>query len=119
MRYAIVNTKTNVVENVIEYDDAPPSPLPGFAEHYIAVAGENASPQDEYKNGGFVSSIQETPLSPSELAKLEAEVLERKAQMPRHVRYFILQDTNHPAYKKARELEDTIVALFAGKGIRS
>lgn len=56
-RYAIVNTTTNKVENVVEYDSAPPTPPPGFSANYIVVASNNASPGDTYSNGTFVSAI--------------------------------------------------------------
>src|ERR1043166_8654742 len=35
--YAVVNTATRAVENLVEYDAPPSKPPPGFGEKYIAV----------------------------------------------------------------------------------
>lgn len=41
-RYAII--KNNTVENVIEYENAPAHPIPGFSSDYIAVPDDTSSP---------------------------------------------------------------------------
>lgn len=55
MRYAIINTETNTVENIIEYEDAPETPIPGFEENYMAVPDELSSPGWLYQNGEFTN----------------------------------------------------------------
>jgi hypothetical protein len=42
-RYAIVNTATNKVDNIVEYDAAPSDPPPGFDANYIAIADDKSS----------------------------------------------------------------------------
>ncbi|WP_316227749.1 hypothetical protein [Bradyrhizobium sp. SZCCHNR3015] len=42
-RFAIIDTVTNSVLTVIEYDEPPSNPPPGFSEGVIAVQNEDAS----------------------------------------------------------------------------
>lgn len=55
--YAII--KDGKVENIIEYDDQPITPPPGFDDGYIAVQADKVSPGWLYENGEFVDT---TPL---------------------------------------------------------
>lgn len=43
-RFAILDTNTGLVENVIEYPEAPSSPPPGFENHYVAIQSDTAGP---------------------------------------------------------------------------
>lgn len=82
MNYAIV--KNGIVVNVVEYNEQPITPPPGFEEGHIAVQADRANIGWIYVNGQFTDpnpSISEaaTPLSltdmiladPTELAKLK------------------------------------------------
>lgn len=65
MRYAIINTNTNIVENVVEYDNIPINPPPGFENNYIAIDSDIANPGWEYKNNQFIDPTP--PLSYSHI----------------------------------------------------
>ncbi|MGJ4953049.1 hypothetical protein [Bradyrhizobium sp. HKCCYLS20291] len=43
-RYAIIDTSTGTVINVVEYDSDPGNPPPGFPDGIIAVQSDQASP---------------------------------------------------------------------------
>lgn len=51
-KYAVVNNKTNIVDNVIVANDDF-KPREGF--FLVNVDGINVSPKDEYKDGEFIS----------------------------------------------------------------
>jgi hypothetical protein len=83
MNYAIV--KNGIVVNVVEYNEQPITPPPGFEEGHIAVQADRANIGWIYANGQFTdpnppTSEAATPLSltdmilanPTELAKLKA-----------------------------------------------
>lgn len=82
MKYAIV--KDGVVVNLIEYDEQPTTPPPGFEDGYAAVQADSVSIGWTYANGQFTNpnpptSEAFTQLSladaildnPTELAKLK------------------------------------------------
>lgn len=52
-RYAIVNTTTGLVENVVEYAQAPGTPPPDFAANYVAVQSDQASIGWTYSGGAL------------------------------------------------------------------
>ena len=52
-RYAIV--KNGVVQNVIEYEEQPTSPPPGFEDGYEAIQADAVSPGWLYENGQFTN----------------------------------------------------------------
>jgi len=52
-KYAIINGQD--VINLIEYENAPGNPVPGFDEHIVAVETETASPGWTYANGTFTA----------------------------------------------------------------
>lgn len=84
-KYAIV--KDGIVVNVIEYEQQPSTPPPGFDKGHQAIQADNVSPNWHYANGQFTDpnpSTQTaveipTPVSltdmilanPTELAKLK------------------------------------------------
>jgi hypothetical protein len=84
MKYAIL--KDNVVVNVIEYDEQPTTPPPGFEDGHKAVQADYVSIGWHYVDGQFTDpnppeivelpkpiSLAEMILSnPEELAKLKA-----------------------------------------------
>jgi len=83
MNYAIV--KNEVVVNLIEYNEQPATPPPGFEDGHIAVQADNANIGWNYANGQFTdpnpsTSEASAPLSladrilanPTELAKLKS-----------------------------------------------
>jgi hypothetical protein len=84
MKYAIL--KDNVVVNVIEYDEQPTTPPPGFEDGHTAVQADYVSIGWHYVDGQFTDpnppeivelpkpiSLAEMILSnPEELAKLKA-----------------------------------------------
>ena len=82
-KYAIV--KDGVVVNVIEYEEQPSTPPPGFDEGHVAIQADHVSPNWHYANGQFTDPnppvVVEMPApksltdmileSPTELAKLK------------------------------------------------
>ena len=50
-RYAIV--KDGFVENVIDYEEQPTTPPPGFEDGYVAIQSDVAGPGWTYANGVF------------------------------------------------------------------
>jgi hypothetical protein len=83
-RYAIIENEQ--VINVIEYEDAPSNPPPGFPDGVIAVQSDVANPGDQYVDGQFVSPspLSKPAIDVSELRRiayvLEADPLFFKAQ---------------------------------------
>ena len=85
-KYAIV--KDGVVVNVIEYEEQPSAPPPGFEAGHVAIQADAVSPGWHYANGQFTNpnppeqttvefiapkSLTDMILeSPTELAKLKA-----------------------------------------------
>lgn len=83
MKYAIV--KNGVVVNIIEYEEQPTTPPPGFADGHTAIQADRVSPGWTYANGEFTDPnppvIVDLPApksltdmileSPTELAKLK------------------------------------------------
>jgi hypothetical protein len=82
MKYAIV--KGGAVVNIIEYDEQPVTPPPGFDEGHIAVQADSASIGWTYANGQLtdpnppvlqtfpsVSLADAILADPTELAKLK------------------------------------------------
>jgi hypothetical protein len=53
MRYAIIDG-TDVI-NIIDYDEQPSNPPPGFESHIIAVQSDSASPMWTYVDGVFIA----------------------------------------------------------------
>ena len=84
-KYAIV--KDGVVVNVIEYEEQPSAPPPGFETGHVAIQADRVSPGWIYANGQFTdpnpptqTTVEiPTPMSltdriladPTELAKLK------------------------------------------------
>jgi hypothetical protein len=83
MKYAIV--KDGVVVNVIEYEEQPTTPPPGFDDGHVAIQAERVNPGWVYANGEFTDpnppeiidmpepkSLTDMILAdPAELAKLK------------------------------------------------
>lgn len=82
MRYAIV--KDGTVVNIIEYEEQPSTPPPGFENGHIAVQADNVSIGWSYANNQFTNSNPQEPThsnfvsltdmilsNPAELAKLK------------------------------------------------
>ena len=82
MKYAIL--KNGIVVNLIEYNEQPATPPPGFEDGHIAIQSDSASVGWTYANGQFTdpnppTSETFTQLSladailanPTELAKLK------------------------------------------------
>lgn len=67
MRYAIIDG-INVI-NVIDYDEQPTNPPPGFDEPIIAVQSDSAGPGWTYVDGQFISPPTPTP-TPEQLIVL-------------------------------------------------
>lgn len=67
MRYAIING-INVI-NVIDYNEQPSNPPPGFEEPIIAVQSDIASPGWTYVDGQFIAPPTPAP-TPEELIAL-------------------------------------------------
>jgi hypothetical protein len=82
-KYAII--KDGVVINIIEYDEQPSTPPPGFEDGYVAIQSNEASIGWIYENGQFTNPVPIEPIemppavsltdmilaSPTELAKLK------------------------------------------------
>jgi hypothetical protein len=51
-RHAIINTTTNLVENIVEYEKIKSGVPLGFANHYICVASEDAEMGATYNQDG-------------------------------------------------------------------
>jgi hypothetical protein len=57
IRCAIINTTTNAIENVVEYDTQPANPPPGFAANYIAVANDSVGLEWSWNGTALVPPI--------------------------------------------------------------
>jgi len=68
-RYAIIDGK-NVI-NVIDYDDPPSNPPPGFTDPIIALQSDIASPGWTYENNTFIAPPELPPIITPELTPLE------------------------------------------------
>lgn len=51
-RHAIINTTTNLVENIVEYEEIKSGVPSGFENHYICVASEDAKMGATYNQDG-------------------------------------------------------------------
>lgn len=58
-RYAII--QNGQVVNIVEYEDAPSSPPPGFTEGVIAVQSDAAEIGAQYQDGVFTGPISSQP----------------------------------------------------------
>ena len=65
-KYAII--KDGVVINIIEYDEQPSTPPPGFDNGYIAVQADRVNPGWLYENGAFVDTTP--PVEPTVIPKM-------------------------------------------------
>jgi len=65
-KYAII--KDGVVINIIEYDEQPSTPPPGFDNGYIAVQADRVNPGWLYENGAFVDTTP--PVEPTVMPKM-------------------------------------------------
>lgn len=63
-KYAIIDTSTNKVINVVEYDVAPSNPPPGFAAGIIAVQSSVADTSWTWNGTALVAPILPTPPPP-------------------------------------------------------
>lgn len=63
-RYAIIDG-INVV-NVVEYENPPGNPPPGFPDNYIAVQSDTAGPGWLYEDGVFIDPTPPAPPRPLE-----------------------------------------------------
>lgn len=52
--YAIINTNTGNVENIIQYENQPTNPPPAFDSNYIAVQSDQAGPGWTYVDNTFI-----------------------------------------------------------------
>lgn len=52
IRYAIINGED--VVNVIDYEEPPGNPPPGFSNNYVAVQSDVANPGWKYISGQFI-----------------------------------------------------------------
>ena len=68
-RYAIIDGK-NVI-NVIDYDEPPSNPPPGFTDPIIALQSDIASPGWIYENNTFIAPPELPPIITPELTPLE------------------------------------------------
>lgn len=58
-RYAIIDG--NDVVNIIEYEQPPGNPPPGFPDNFIAVQSDTAGPGWKYENGVFINTNPPPP----------------------------------------------------------
>jgi len=58
-KYAIV--KDGVVINIIEYNEQPSTPPPGFEQGHVAIQSNEANVGATYANGQFTNPILQTP----------------------------------------------------------
>jgi hypothetical protein len=83
-RYAIIENEQ--VINVIEYEDAPNNPPPGFPDGVIAVQSDTAEIGAQYQDGAFINPPAPTApaMDASELRRIayivEADPLFFKSQ---------------------------------------
>lgn len=55
MRYAIVDSSNNHIVNVIDYNDPPTTPPPGFPDGIVAVQHDMVSPNWSYDGTNFTA----------------------------------------------------------------
>jgi len=53
IRHCIVDTNTNIVVNIIDYETVQTGVAPGFESNFICVASEVGQITDTYQNGIF------------------------------------------------------------------
>ncbi len=66
MRYAIIDTATGKVINVVEYDTAPSNPPPGFGAGIIAVQSDVADTNWTWDGSQLVAPTPAAPPAPLE-----------------------------------------------------
>jgi hypothetical protein len=71
MRYAIIDG-INVI-NVIDYDEQPSNPPPGFEEPIIAVQSDTAGPGWTYVDGVFIAPYVPPPTPEELIAQCKAQ----------------------------------------------
>ena|ERR1700730_17548992 len=64
IRYAIINTTTKKIENVVEYASTPSSPPPGFSADYIAVANAGVGPEWTWNGAALAPPVIVPPPAP-------------------------------------------------------
>ena len=74
MRYSIINTTTNLVENVVEYLTAPSNPPPGYGSNYIAVADNTSAVGWSYNGGVFTNPNPPGPPSALSVFILQVQI---------------------------------------------
>lgn len=66
--YAIVDTNTGIVANVIDYTVTPGNPPPGFASNFIAILNEGAAPGWLWNGSAFINPNPPPPPTPAQQA---------------------------------------------------
>ncbi len=59
-RYAIVDTSNNVVLTVVEYEDMPTTPPPGFVDGVVAIQNDFVGPDWTYDGTNFSPPVSPT-----------------------------------------------------------
>jgi hypothetical protein len=79
MKYAIV--KDDVVVNVIEYEEQPSTPPPGFEDGYVAIQADTVSIGWTYANGIFTNPNPPEVIEMSAPKSLTDMILENPTEL--------------------------------------
>ena len=64
IRHCIIDTNTNKVVNVVEYETTQTGVPPGLASHLLCVASETGQIDGTYSNGTITNPVIEVPNIP-------------------------------------------------------
>ena len=80
-RTCIVDTDTNIVMNVIEYETQQTGIPPGFDHPLLCVPSEIGQIGDNYLNGEFISSLPPEKSEPKKSDEEKKEICKQKATL--------------------------------------
>jgi hypothetical protein len=72
IRHCIVDTTTNKVVNIIEYETEQTGAPSGLGEHLLCVPSDNGQIDGTYENGVITNPSQYDPVDPPNLSDIKA-----------------------------------------------
>jgi hypothetical protein len=73
IRYCIVNTDTNLVENIVDYETEQSGVPPGFPDNYLCVQSNTGEIGATYKDGVIVNPLPPAPTPDQLLENCKAQ----------------------------------------------